>query len=115
MVRANMAALARLSPIEKEYRALMARISSYKKFIRERESVRDDQTCVHRKTYLRPTELHDMLTSCQERAAEIKPQCAAALVKRRKARTKTKNVDPDYVPSHSVAVQCESTQRKLRE
>lgn len=114
--RANVAARARLTPIEREYRAMRARISSYQKFIREREMPNDASTSrAHRKNFLQVAELREALPSCQERLAELKPQCEAAVAARREARAakhvrkmrKTSQIDPDYVPPRGASMTSE--------
>jgi hypothetical protein len=75
LLKANRRAVARLTPEEKEYRALMARISSYRKFLRERTDPSTADAHRHRRTYLTPDEIVARLAECGARAIKLRPVC----------------------------------------
>jgi hypothetical protein len=87
VLRASHAAIARLTPIEREYRKVMAKLSSYQKFLRERTSAAPGK---HRCTFLSTEELELRIEECKRKAEELKPKCVCAVARRRRERKKDK-------------------------
>lgn len=79
---ANRAFVARLTPEEREYRRVLARISYYQKFLRERES-QDAAPCSqagskkHRVSYMSPEELQVNLSEYKAMEARMRPMIRA--------------------------------------
>lgn len=98
-LRANRAAVGRLTPVEREYRKLMAKISSYSKFLRERKTDGASsypETSRHRITFICADELALRIEECIRKARDLKPQCQAAVRSRRAMRKRESKKDPTF-------------------
>ena len=115
-LRANRAAMDRLTPVEREYRKLMAKISSYGKFLREREtdgaSSSHSVTSRHRITFICADELALRIEECIRKARDLKPQCQAAVRSRRAARKRESKKDPTFHITQSGRIA--SSSKELR-